>query len=115
MVYDEVDIVQVLQPTVSQNFREYAQEIFISYILQPSSRLDLVWDTHRADSLKANAREKCAKGVRECAVSVGAKPRNWPNFLQVDSNEIQMFKFFLDALLLELNLNNSNSSSLMET
>ena len=67
LVIDGAAIVQMLKPTACKNFREYAQEIFIPYMstrFQSSSRQDLVWDTYRADSLKASARVKRGKGVR---------------------------------------------------
>ncbi len=70
-------IVQMLKPAACKNFREYGQEIFIPYMstrLQSSSRLDLVWDTYRADSLKVSARAKRGKGVRRCVVAEGAIP-----------------------------------------
>jgi len=90
-----------------KNFREYAQEIFIPYMstrLQSSSRLDLVWDTYIADSLKASARAKRGKGVRRCVVAEAAIPRNWQNFLRVDTNKTQLFKFLSEAVLQWFNL-----------
>ncbi|KAG1697674.1 hypothetical protein GQR58_005902 [Nymphon striatum] len=101
-------IVQMLKPAVCKNFREYEQQIFIPYMstkFQCSSRLDLVWDTYRTDSLKASARAKRGKGVRKCVVVEGAISRNWQNFLRVDTNnKTQLFKFLSEALLLWFNL-----------
>ena len=107
LVIDGAAIVQMLKPTACKNFREYAQEIFIPYMstrFQSSSRLDLVWDTYRADSLKASARAKRGKGVRRRVVAEGAIPSNWQNFLRVDTNKTQLFKFLSEALLLWFNL-----------
>ncbi|KAG1681086.1 Atrial natriuretic peptide receptor 2 [Nymphon striatum] len=102
IVIDGAAIVQMLKPAACKNFREYAQKIFIPYIstrFQSSSHLDLVWDTYRADSLKASARAKRGKGVRRCVVAEEAIPRNWQNFLRVDTNKTQLFKFLSEALL----------------
>ena len=71
--------------------------------LQSSSRLDLVWDTYIADSLKASARAKRGKGVCRCVVAEAAIPRNWQNFLRVDTNKTQ-FKFLSEAVLRWFNL-----------
>ncbi|KAG1697672.1 hypothetical protein GQR58_005902 [Nymphon striatum] len=105
---DGAAIVQMLKPAVCKNFREYEQQIFIPYMstkFQCSSRLDLVWDTYRTDSLKASARAKRGKGVRKCVVVEGAISRNWQNFLRVDTNnKTQLFKFLSEALLLWFNL-----------
>ncbi|KAG1683665.1 hypothetical protein GQR58_009801 [Nymphon striatum] len=107
IVIDGAAIVQMLKPAACKNFREYAQKIFIPYMstrFQSSSRLDLVWDTYRADSLKASARAKRGKGVHRCVVAEGAIPRNWQNFLRVDTNKTQLLNFLSEALLLWFNL-----------
>lgn len=72
--------------------------------LQSSSRLDLVWDTYRADSLKASARAKRGKGVRRRVTAEGAIPSSWENFLREDTNKTQLFKFLSEALILWFNL-----------
>ena len=113
-----VVILQLFNFTASKNFREYAQEIFIPCMyknFQSSSRLGLVWGIYRDDWLKASSRAKFGKGVRSCVVEEGALPRNWQNFLQVDSNKTQWLKFLSDALLLGFTRKTSKSSLLMET
>jgi len=106
IVLDRAAIVQMLKPAACKNFREYAQKIFIPYMstrLQSSSRLDLVWDTYIADSLKASARAKRGKECR-CVVAEAAMSRNWQNFLRVDTNKTQLFKFLSEAVLQWFNL-----------
>ncbi|KAL8561151.1 hypothetical protein ACOMHN_054522 [Nucella lapillus] len=83
IVLDGVAIIQMLKPAASKTFEEYAQQIVIPYMstkLQTVSPLDLVWDTYLADSLKAI-------------------PKNWQNFLRVDSNKTELFRFLSAALL----------------
>ena len=107
IVLDGAANVQMLKPATCKNFREYAQQIFIPYMstrLQSSSRLDLVWDIYTADSLKANKRAKCGKEVCRCVVAEAAIPRNWQNFLRVDTNKTQLFKFLSEAVLQWFNL-----------
>ena len=54
---------------------EYAPTVFIPYIssqLRSVSRVDLVWDTYKDDSLKSTARSKRGKGVRRRVVGLTA-------------------------------------------
>ena len=68
--------------------------------LQHVSRLDLVWDSYRADSLKASTREQRGKGVRRCVVDSAVIPGNWQSFLRVDSNKVELFSY-LSTMLAE--------------
>ncbi|KAG7163101.1 hypothetical protein Hamer_G002176 [Homarus americanus] len=99
VVLDGVAVLQMLKPAAAKNFEEYAQEVLIPYMstkLQTASRLDLVFDRHIADSLKCTARAKRGQGVRKCVVGSATIPRNWQNFLRVDSNKTELFKFLFD-------------------
>jgi len=103
VVLDGAAIVQTLKPAASKTFEEYAQQIFIPYMstkLQTVSRLDLVWDTYLADSLKGSTRAKRGQGVRRRVVAAAAIPGNWQNFLRVDSNKTELFRFLLSKPLL---------------
>ena len=47
IVIDGAVIVQMLKPAAVKSFNEYAQQVFVPYILsklQQATRLDLVWD-----------------------------------------------------------------------
>ncbi|KAI0213839.1 hypothetical protein LSAT2_001090, partial [Lamellibrachia satsuma] len=103
VVVDGAVIVQVLKPAAAQNFDEYAQEIFIPHLLstklQTASRLDLMWDIYIADSLKGRTRAKHEKGVRRHVVAAAAIHGNWQNFLRVNSNKTELFRFISEALL----------------
>ena len=57
------------------------------------SRVDLVWDTYKDDSLKGTARAKRGKGVRRHVVGKAALTGNWQNFLRIDSNKRELFSF----------------------
>ena len=67
MVLDGAAIKQMMKPAAVKTYDEYAQEVFIPYIssqLRSVSRVDLVWDTYKHDSLKDISRVKHDKGVR---------------------------------------------------
>ena len=74
MVLDGAAIIQMMKPAAAKTYDEYAQEIFIPYIsshLRSVSRVDLVWDTYKHDSLKGISRVKHDKGVRRRVVGNG--------------------------------------------
>ena len=101
LVLDGAVIVQMLKPAVAKNFDDYAHDVFIPYLSskrQTVSRLDLVWDRYIADSLKGSARSKRGEGVRRRVVRAAAIPGNWQNFLRVDSNKTELFKFLSQAI-----------------
>ena len=101
LVLDGAVIVQMLKPAVAKNFDDYALDVFIPYLstkLQTVSRLDLVWDRYIADSLKGSASSKRGKGVRRRVVGAAAIPGNWQNFLRVDTNKTELFKFLSQAI-----------------
>ena len=84
IVLDGAAIVQMLKPAASKTFEEYAHQIFIPYMsmkLQTVSRLDLVWDTYLADSLKGSTYAKQGQGVWRRVVAAAAILGNWQNFL----------------------------------
>ena len=60
---------------------------------------DLVWDTYLADSLKGSTRAKRGQGVRRRVVAAAAIPGNWSNFLRVDDNKTELFRFLSAALM----------------
>ena len=103
VVLDGAVIVHMLKPGTAKTFGEYAQQVFIPYVvrqLQHVSRLDLVWDSYRADSLKASTREQRGKGVRRRVVDSAVIPGNWQSFLRVDSNKVELFSY-LSTMLAE--------------
>ena len=84
VVLDGAVIVQMLKLGTVKTFEEYAQQMFIPYVvrqLQHVSRLDLVWDSYRADTLKASTREQRGKGVRRRVVDSAVIPGIWQSFL----------------------------------
>ena len=74
IVIDGAVIIQFLKLATAKSFNEYAQQVFVLYILSKlhqAMRLDLVWDRYITDSLKGKARAKQEKGARRRVVSSG--------------------------------------------
>ena len=96
IVIDGAVIVQMLKPATAKTFNEYAQQIFVPYILSKfhqAIRLDLVWDRYNTHSLKGTARAKRGKWVRRRVVDSSTIPANWVSFLRVDDNKKELFSF----------------------
>ena len=101
VIIDGAAIVQMLKPGGAETFEEYAHQVFIPYIsrqLQNVSRLDLVWDRYVANTLKATARAKRGKGIRQRVIASAHTPRNWQFFLRVDLNKQELFSFLSRTL-----------------
>ena len=64
---------------------------------------DLVWDRYIKDSLKGTARAKRGKGVCRRVVAETVIPGNWQDFLHMNSNKTELFKFLSDALFKSYN------------
>ncbi len=104
-VLDGAALVHKLEPkhaiTVPKTFKDYADNVFLPYIfnqLQVVSRVDVVWDSYTADSLKAHVRQ--CRGIGNL-LRVSEKtriPQNWKTFLRVDSNKTELFKFLASAI-----------------
>ena len=62
------------------------------------SRVDLVWDIYKDDSLKSTARGKRGKGVRRRVGGKAAVAGNCHTFLRVDSNKTELFSFLSTIL-----------------
>ena len=100
VIVDGAAVVQMLHPKEARNFSEYASNVFIPYItsqLHNATRLDLVWDRYVEDSLKGTARAKRGKGVHRRVVAEGVIPKNWQDFLRVNSNKTEFFNFLSRA------------------
>ena len=70
---------------------EYADQVFLSYLvkqLDKCSRLDVVWDTYIADSIKASTREKRGQGIRRKVAGKNMVPTIWKCFLRDENNKL---------------------------
>ena len=97
LILDGAFIVHMLKPGIMSTFKEYADQIVTPYILaclQNVSRLDVVWDIYKPDSLKFDTRQNRGDGVRQRVTLSSRIPGNWHAFLRVDANKSETV-FFL--------------------
>ena len=57
-----------------------------------------MWDRYLEDTLKGTTRAKRGKGVCKRVIAGALIPGNWKNFLRVDSNKTELYKFLSHAL-----------------
>ena len=94
VVLDGAAIIQMLKPTAAKNIDDNAMQIFIPFLapkFRDAARLD--------DSLKTTTRSKRGKGVRRRFVAAAAIIGNWPCFLRVDKNKMELFAFLAQIAL----------------
>lgn len=75
-------------------FAEYADKVFVRYLssqLLSCSRIDVVWDEYRPESLKEAVREKRGSGARKKVSEQTKLPRNWNSVLQDPTNKQELF------------------------
>jgi len=77
---DGAAIVQMLDPGTVKSFQEYADEVFIPYVSRPT-------------------REKRGKGIRRRVAPTTPLPKKWKNFLRVNENKTELFKFLSQQML----------------
>ncbi|KAG0719479.1 hypothetical protein GWK47_050386 [Chionoecetes opilio] len=61
-------------------------------------RVDVVWDSYIASSIKESTREKRGKGVRRKVGGPTKVPSNWPDFLRDSTNKEELFQFLSDKV-----------------
>ena len=89
-------LVHLLPTTSTKTFDDYADQVFLSYLvkqLDKCSRLDVVWDTYIADSIKASTREKRGQGIRRKVAGKNMVPTNWKCFLRDEKNKQELVEF----------------------
>ena len=67
IILDGAAITNMLAPSGTKTFSDYATQVFLPYItsqLQHAIRLDVVWDEYMLGSLKADTRTKRGRGIR---------------------------------------------------
>ena len=98
---DGAFIVHLLPPNTSRNFQEYADTVFIPYVLKQldsAKRIDVVWDVYIPESLKATTRHKRGHGQRRRLTPTSPIPSNWASGLRNDRNKEDLFQFLAKQL-----------------
>jgi len=89
-VLDGPAVVHFLVPGTCGTFEDYAKEIFLPYVvkeLDTLSRINIVWDGYKSDSLKNATREKRGCGTRRRVSYCTRIPGNWRGFLRNNENK----------------------------
>ena len=95
-ILDGAVTVHCLPTTGVVTFDDYADTIFIPHLLNQlknSKRVDVVWDTYVADSLKESTRDKRGTGNRRKVSGQVKLPMNWVQFLRDSTNKTELFQF----------------------
>ena len=101
IIIDGAAVVKMVKPDTERTFSEYAADSFIPYIraqLSHVTRLEIVWDDYLKNSLKATTRGKRGTGVRQRVAADNKLPRNWQEFLRVDQNKQELFKYLAECI-----------------
>ena len=94
IILDGAVAVQMMAPGAARTFGQYFDMVFQPFILkqlESASRIDIVWDVYRKDSLKSATREKRGSGRRRKVFPSTHIPSNWQSFLRVDDNKTDLF------------------------
>ena len=89
-------IVYSLPTKQAKTFDEYSDAVFLpwtEHALRNSSRVDIIWDVYRPNSLKESTREKRGKGVRKKVSGSTKLPSKFQDFLR-DSRTKKSFSIF---------------------
>ena len=95
-ILDGAVVFHMLHPGTAKTFQEYADFVFrphLSSQIDKTSRVDVVWDVYLSDSLKRTTIQKRGKGVRRRVSPSITIPKSWKDFLRVDDNKTEQFKF----------------------
>ena len=95
-IFDGPAVVHYLQPGTCATFEDYANDVFVPYMvneLSKVSRVDIVWDIYRPDRLKGTTRERRGTGTRRRVHASTRIPGNWQSFLRNDENKQELYRF----------------------
>ena len=104
IIIDGAAVVNMVKPGVAgaeKIFTDYADNSFLPYVkaqLQHAKRVDVVWDDYIENSLKTTTRCNRGAGVRRRVAANSQLPRNRKEFLRVDANKRELFKFLAECL-----------------
>ncbi|KAH3893913.1 hypothetical protein DPMN_018065 [Dreissena polymorpha] len=91
----------MLKPNFCKTFEDYDKNVFLPNIdnqLKTCSRVDVVWDEYREDSLKASTRGERGKEIRKRDQEDSAIPGNWESFLRIYDNKTGLFTYLAEQL-----------------
>ena len=96
MILDGAAVVHFLSTGSVKTFAEYAQKVFIPFLLQllqQAGRVDCVWDRYLPQSIKEATREHRGHGARTKVSHQTKMLKKWRDFLKVSMNKQELFSF----------------------
>ena len=99
-IIDGAAVVNMIKPGTEKTFSGYAEQSFLPYVktqLPQVKGADIVWDEYVENSLKATTRSDHGAGVRRRVAANNQLLRNWKEFLHVDKNKRELFKFLAES------------------
>ncbi|KAK3910810.1 putative 1-aminocyclopropane-1-carboxylate oxidase [Frankliniella fusca] len=100
-VLDGAAIVHMLKPGTSSTFKDYIEKVFKNYLnreISTVTRLDIVFDRYKDDSLKNCTRDKRGEGTK-VKISLTAKvPKGWEKFLRNSANKTALFNLLAESI-----------------
>jgi hypothetical protein len=91
----------MLSPKLAKTFQEYVDPIFLPYIqrqFETATRVDIVWDIYKNNSLKASPRERRGCGSRRMVLPSAQSPGNWKGVLRDIDIKTNLFEFIAKKL-----------------
>ena len=95
-ILDGAVVVHFLSTDSVKTFAEYADKVFIPFLLQQlqqACRVDCVWDRYLSHSIKEATREHRGHGTRTKVSQQTKIPKKWSDFLKVSKNKQELFSF----------------------
>ena len=100
LLIDGAALVNILKPSGAfKTFSDYANQVYLPYIsnqLQSVKRVDIIWDRYIPNSLKVQTRDKRGSGVCRRVEADVRLNANWGEFLKVDSNKTELFRYLAE-------------------
>lgn len=86
--------------TTKGTFEEYSHtfDMQIDEFAQRHSRVDVIFDQYKPNSLKAHARKKRGTGQRMKVTNNGHVPTNWKAFLRDNENKTELFSMLAKSI-----------------
>lgn len=109
VIIDGAAMVNSKAPGAAKTFDDYAKDVITPYVdsyAERYTRVDVVFDIYRQDSLKSETRQKRGSGARRKVVGNSRPPKSWTSFLRCDDNKTELFAFLADKIV----TTNSNKS-----
>ena len=90
-------IVNLLSPCKCKTFKEYAEAVFLPYVIsyctQNVKRINFVWDRYLENSLKQGTHEARGTGTCRHVCDDAAIPLNSKSFVRLDDNKKKLFEY----------------------